>query len=165
MKKILTLVALTFLVSGCSSKNASISTVTHDFWTAQQQNRIEAAKSLTVKEDAKKTKLYEKIKIKTATFGDAKEDGDSATVPTRLYLKGDKDINEVNFDTSLDKTDKGWRVNMDGTKRSLYVAISKQVAGNMGKVFQEGLGGIENIKNVFGEFMEKFKDAIEKSQH
>ena len=165
MKKILTLMVLAFLASGCSQKSVSVATVTHEFWTAQQQDQLEKARSLTVKEDGKKTKLYEKIKIKTATFGDAKEDGKSATVPTKLYLTGDKDISEVDFTTALDKTDKGWRVNMDSTKRSLYTEISKQVAGNMGNVLKQGLGGIENIKTLMGDFMEKFKDAVEKSKH
>jgi hypothetical protein len=165
MKKILTLVVLAFLTNSCSQKSASIATVTHEFWTAQQQDQLEKARSLTVKEDAKKTKLYEKIKIKTATFGEATADKDSAKVPTKLYLTGDKDISEVDFTTALDKTDKGWRVNMDGTKRSLYTAISKQVAGNMGNVLKQGLGGLENIKTLFGDFMEKFKDAVEKSKH
>jgi hypothetical protein len=152
------------MMFGCSSKAVSVSTVTQEFWTAQQQDQLETAKRLTVKEDAKRTKLYEKIKIKTATFGDAKEDGDSATVPTKLYLKGDEDISEVDFTTKLDKTDKGWRINMDGTKRSLYLAVSKQVAGNMSNVLKEGFGGVENIKKVFGEFIENFKDVVEKSK-
>ena len=165
MKKYLILVVLSFMTIGCSSKNMSVSAVTQEFWTAQKQDRIEEAKKLTVKEDAKKTKLYEKIKIKTATFGDVKEDGDKATVPTKLYLKGDKDISEVDFETALNKTDKGWRVNMNGTKRSLYLAISKQVAGNMGNILKEGMGGIENIKDIFGDFIEKFKDIVEKSKH
>jgi hypothetical protein len=165
MKKILTLIILAFLTGGCSQKSVSVATVTHEFWTAQQQDQLEKARSLTVKEDAKKTKLYEKIKIKTATFGEATEDKNSAKVPTKLYLEGDKDISEVDFTTALDKTDKGWRVNMDSTKRSLYTALSKQVAGNMGNIFTKGLGGVENIKTLFGDFMEKFKDAVEKSKH
>ena len=162
MTKYLTLLFLSFLMFGCSSKNMSVSTVTQEFWTAQQQDRLDAAKKLTVKEDAKKTKLYEKIKIKTATFGEAKEDGDSAKVPTKLYLKGDKDISEVDFTTNLDKTDKGWRINMDSTKRSLYLAVSKQIAGNMSNVLKEGFDGVENIKKIFGEFIGNFKDIVEK---
>ena len=162
MTKYLTLLFLSFMMFGCSSKGVSVSTITQEFWTAQQQDRLETAKRLTVKEDAKKTKLYEKIKIKTATFGNAKEDGDSATVPTKLYLKGDKDISEVDFTTKLNKTDKGWRINMDSTKRSLYLALSKQVAGNLGNIFKESLDGVDNIKKVFGEFIKNFKDIVEK---
>ena len=162
MTKYLIPLFLSFLMFGCSSKNMSVSTVTQEFWTAQQQDRLDAAKKLTVKEDAKKTKLYEKIKIKTATFGEAKEDGDSAKVPTKLYLKGDKDISEVDFTTSLDKTDKGWRINMDSTKRSLYLAVSKQIADSMSNVLKEGFDGVENIKKIFGEFIGNFKDIVEK---
>jgi len=164
MKRYIIVLVLAFMVVGCSQKSISVSTVTHEFWTAQQQNQLEKARSLTVKEDAKKTKLYEKIKIKTATFGDVKEDGDSAKVPTKLYLKGDKDISELDFETALTKTDKGWRVNMDSTKRSLYIAVSKEVAGNMSNVLKESFGGVENIKNIFGEFIENFKDIVEKSK-
>ena len=164
MKKYFVLLALGFLISGCSSKNMSVSTVTQEFWTAQQQDRLSSAKKLTVKEDEKKTKIYEKIKIKTATFEAPKEDGDSATVPTKLYLKGDEDIKEVEFDTALSKTDKGWRVNMDSTKRSLYTAVSKQIAGNMSSVLKKGFGGVENIKKIFGEFIKEFKDVVEKSK-
>lgn len=163
MTKYITLLFLSFLMFGCSSKNMSVSTVTQEFWTAQQQNRLDTAKSLTVKEDAKKTKLYKKIQIKTATFGEAKEDGNSATVPTKLYLKGDKDIGEVDFTTTLNKTDRGWRVNMDSTKQSLYLAISKQVAGNLGNIFKDDLDGVDNIKTIFGEFIKNFKDVIENS--
>ncbi len=164
MTKYLTLLFLSFLMFGCSSKNMSVSTVTQEFWTAQQQDRLDAAKNLTVKEDAKKTKLYKKIKIKTATFGEVKEDGDSATVATKLYLKGDKDIGEVDFTTKLNKTDKGWRVNMDSTKRSLYLAVSKQVAGNLGNIFKDSLEGVDSIKTIFGEFIKNFKDVVENSK-
>jgi hypothetical protein len=163
MLKILSTLLLAFLFIGCSSKNMSPAAVTSEFWTAQQQNRIEAAKKLTVKEDEKKTQLYKKIKIKTATFGKTVENGNVATVPTKLYLKGDKNISEVDFDTKLDKTDKGWRVNMTSTKRNLYIAISKQVAGNLGNIFNESLGGVDNIKKIFGEFIKNFKDVIEKN--
>ncbi len=161
MTKYLTLLFLSFLMFGCSSKNMSVSTVTQEFWNAQKQDRIDTAKELTVKEDAKKTKLYEKIKIKSADFGKAKEDGNSATVPTKLYLKDDKDIGAVDFTTSLSKTDKGWRVNMDKTKRSLYLALSKQVAGNLGNIFKESLEGVDSVKTIFGEFIKNFKDIIE----
>ena len=165
MKRYIIVLVLAFMVVGCSQKSMSVSTVTHEFWTAQQQNQLEKARSLTVKEDAKKTKLYEKIKIKTVTFGKVKEEKNHAKVPTKLYLKGDKDISEVDFTTTLNKTDKGWKVNMDSTKRSLYVALSKQVAGNLGSIFKEGLGGVDSIKTLFGDFIEKFKDAVEKSKH
>ncbi len=164
MVKYLILIFLSFMVIGCSSKNMSVSSVTQEFWTAQQQERISVAKKLTVKEDEKKTKLYEKIKIKTAIFEEPKEDGDSAIVPTKLYLKGDDDIKEVEFDTALTKTDNGWRVNMDTTKRNLYLALSKQIAENMSSVLKKGLGGVENIKKIFGDFINEFKDVVEKSK-
>jgi len=163
MLKILSVLLFTLLFLGCSAKNMSPASVTSEFWTAQQQNQIDAAKKLTVKEDEKKTKLYKKIKIKTATFGKTVENGDVATVPTKLYLKGDKNLSEVEFDTKLEKTDKGWRVNMTSTKRNLYFAISKQVAGNLGNIFNESLGGVDNIKNIFGEFIKNFKDIVEKN--
>jgi hypothetical protein len=163
MKRYMTVFVLAFMMFGCSSKNMTVASVTQEFWTAQKQNQIEAAKRLTVKEDEKKTKLYEKIKIKTAIFGDVKEENNKATVPTKLYLKGDKDVSEVEFETTLNKTDKGWRVNMDSTKRSLYFAISKQVAGNLGNIFKKNFDGVDNIKKIFGEFIKNFKDVVEKN--
>ena len=164
MTKYLTLLLLSFMMFGCSSKSMSVSTVTQEFWRAQQQDRIDAAKQLTVKEDIKKTTLYKKIRIKSADFGKAKEDGNSVTVPTKLYLKDDKNIGAVDFTTKLNKTDHGWRVNMTDTKRSLYIAISKQVAGNFGNIFKDSLGEVDSIKTIFGEFIKNFKDVIENSQ-
>lgn len=161
MIRIFSLLFLSFFMAACSSKSLSPTSVSKEFWDAQRDNRIEAAKKLTVKEDAAKTRLYKKIEIKTAEFGKAKERENRATVPTTLYLKSANDISEVSFTTVLNQTDKGWRINMSETKRNLYFAISKQVAGNLGAIFKESLGGVDNIKTIFGEFIESFKDIIE----
>lgn len=155
MIKFLTLTLFIFMFFGCSAKNMTPATVSKEFWTAQKQNRIESAKQLTVKESTSKTTLYEKIKIRSVDFGEVKEDKSHATVATKLYLKGDKNIKEVDFLTSLDKTDKGWRVNMSKTKRSLYLKIGEQVTGDFGSLF-------ENFRDVFSDFIENFKDIVEK---
>ncbi len=162
--KLLTLILSIFLIFGCSPKSLSPIAVSDDFWTAQKHENIQRAKSFTVKEDTKKTTLYQKIKIKAVDFGETKKSENQAEVATKLYLKGDKDINEVNFLTKLNKTDKGWKVNMSETKKSLYFAISKQVAGNFGKMLKDELGSIDGIKDIFGDIFEGFKQIIDKSQ-
>lgn len=155
MAKFLLLTFLIFVFFGCSSKNVSPATISKDFWKAQKDNEIEKAKQLTVKESTSKTTLYKKIKIKAVDLKEVKEDGKRATIETKLYLKGDKDIDEVLFLTVLDKTDKGWRVNMNETKKNLYVEIGKQVTGDFGSLF-------ENFKDVFEDFIKDFKDIVEK---
>ncbi len=155
MAKFLLLIFLTFSFFGCSSKNVSPQTISKDFWKAQKQNNIEDAKKLTVKESTSKTSLYKKIKIKAVDFGEVKEDSKNASILTKLYLKGDKDIDEVQFLTVLDKTDKGWRVNMSSTKRNLYLEIGKQVTGDFGSLF-------ENFKDVFENLIKDFQDIVEK---
>jgi uncharacterized protein YaiL (DUF2058 family) len=146
-------------MTGCSSKNLSPASVSKEFWDAQKQNRIEQARLLTIKEDTKKTQLYKKIRIKSVDFAKVNEGETHATIPTKLYLKGDNKIQSVEFDTKLDKTDKGWRINMTDTKRSLYFAISKQVTGNFGESLKENL---EGIGNILKDVMENFKEMIEK---
>jgi len=163
MIKIVSIVLLGLLTVGCSSKNVSPASVSKDFWVAQKQERLEEAKRLTVKEDIKKTTLYKKIKIKSVEFGDVKEDGKKATVATKLHLKDDKDISEVDFLTKLSYTDKGWRINMSKTKQSLYFAIGEQVTGNLGNILKESLGDLENFKELFDDFLDKFKQTIEKN--
>ncbi len=155
MARFLLLIFLTFVFFGCSSKNISPATISKDFWKAQKQNDIEYAKKLTVKESTSKTTLYKKIKIKAVDIGEIKEDKNTATITTKLYLKGDKDIDEVEFLTVLDKTDKGWRVNMSHTKRNLYLEIGKQVTGDFGSMF-------ENFKDVFENLIKDFQDIVEK---
>ncbi len=155
MTRFLLLIFLTFAFFGCSSKNISPQTISKDFWKAQKDNEIEKAKKLTVKESTSKTTLYKKIKIKAVDLEKVKKDEKKATIKTKLYLKGDKDIDEVIFLTVLDKTDKGWRVNMSETKKNLYVEIGKQVTGDFGSLF-------ENFKDVFEDFIKDFKDIVEK---
>jgi hypothetical protein len=155
MARFLLLTFLAFVFFGCSSKNISPATISKDFWKAQKQNDIEYAKKLTVKESTSKTTLYKKIKIKAVDFSEVKEDENRATIATKLYLKGDKDIDEVEFLTVLDKTDKGWRVNMSSTKRNLYLEIGKQVTGDFGSMF-------ENFKDVFENLIKDFQDIVEK---
>ncbi len=155
MARFLLLTFLAFVFFGCSSKNISPATISADFWKAQKQNDIEDAKKLTVKESTSKTTLYKKIKIKAVDFGEIKEDKNRATIETKLYLKGDKDIDEVEFLTVLDKTDKGWRVNMHNTKKNLYLEIGKQVTGDFGSMF-------ENFKDVFENLIKDFQDIVEK---
>ncbi|MCH9813902.1 MAG: hypothetical protein K0U47_08175 [Epsilonproteobacteria bacterium] len=161
MVKTVSLLLLVFLMGACSSKSLSPAMVSQEFWEAQRDNKIETAQKLTVKEDTQKTTLYKKIQIKTAKFGEAIEKENRATVPTTLYLKNDSHIDKVEFPTTLSNTDKGWRINMDKTKKDLYFAISKQVVGNFGTIVKEGLGDVEKVKNLFGEFIETFKETIE----
>ncbi len=164
MRVFLLLIFFMLSIVGCSSKNVSPATVTKDFWIAQKQERVKEASKLTISGDIKKTKLYEKIKIKAVDIKEVQEDKNRASVPTILYLKGDKDIGEVEFLTELNRTDKGWRVNMTDTKRNLYFAISKQVGGNLGTILKSGLEGLESFKEIFGDFIEQFKRVIEKEQ-
>ncbi len=159
--RLLILTLSIFILFGCSSKSLSPIAVSDDFWDAQKHEDIQRAKKFTVREDTKKTTLYEKIKIKAVDFGEAKESGNRAEVATKLYLKGDENIEKVDFFTKLDKTDKGWKVNMSETKKSLYFAISKQVAGNLGDILKKELSGIDKI---FGDIFEGFKQIIDKSQ-
>lgn len=159
MTKYIIILILLFFIQGCSSKSLSPLSVSKEFWVAQKQERINIAKQLTIKEDAKKTKLYKKIKIRSIDYGEVKEDKDRATIATKLYLKGHKNIKEVDFSTELEKTDKGWRVNMDKTKKSLYFAISKKVTGNFGEILIDNL---EGLSDILKDAMENFKEIIEK---
>lgn len=163
MKTLLLLLMMLLFITGCSTKNLSPESVTKYFWQAQQQQRVEEAKKFTVKEDTEKTTLYEKIKIKSVDFGEVKESDTKASVATKLYLKDDE-VPEIDFLTKLDKTDKGWRVNMSDTKRSLYVAIGKQYTGSFGDILKDSLEGMESLKELFGDFFESFKTIIENNQ-
>ncbi len=156
------------LFAGCASKTDQPSGVAYDFWLAEKAQEPNKAAKLTLKEDMEAAKLHTKIKIADVKFDDPIIKGDEATVPTTLVLKDFSPLSHdkatVSFETKMQKSDKGWRVNMFETKKALYLAVGKSYAQTLGKDFantvQQALGDSGEIQSIFKQLIQGIQKAI-----
>jgi len=88
-----------------------------------------------------------------------------------MYLEGmlskkKKDEIEIEFDTKLVKTDTGWKVDLDETKKGLYIETAKKFSTGLGsQIFskiKEGLGDLKGLQGVFEEMIDGLKKSLEK---
>jgi len=169
MKYLSLLPILLLLIGGCASKTDRPTGVAYDFWLAEKAHKPDKAAKLTLKEDPETAKLHKKIKIADVKFDDPVIKGDDATVPTTLVLKDFSPLSHdkatVSFETKMQKTDKGWRVDMFETKKAFYLAVGKSYAQTLGKDFantvQQALGDGEQIQSVFKELIKGLKKSIQ----
>ena len=169
--KIISLLFIALFFTNCSTKKLSPSNVTDYFWVAQQESKLEDAKKFVRDDDKQNVALQKFITIKYFTFSDAIVDGDTATVPTRMYLesilsKKEKDQVMVNFNTALEKTEDGWKVNLVETKKNLYIETAKMFYSGFGvglfNKMQESLGDLQGLQDIFKEMVEGMKKSLEK---
>ena len=172
MIKIISLLFIALFFTNCSTKKLSPANVTNYFWSAQQEAELEDAKKFVRQKDQKYIALQKNIKIKRFTFKDVIQDGDTATVPTKLYLEGifskaQKDQVEIDFDTRLEKTDDGWKVNLTETKKALYLEttkkFSKGIGANILKIVQDRMGDFRDIQGIMEEMVDSMKKTLEKN--
>ncbi len=171
MIKFISLLFIALLFTNCSTKNLSPVNVTDYFWTAQQEKKLDDAKKFVRERDSKNVALQKSIKIKRFTFQDAKIDGDEATVPTTMYLEGmfskkRKDEVQVDFDTYLQKTDDGWKVNLTETKKALYIEVAKRFTKGLGagilSEIQNKMGDLKQFQSIFEEMIQGMKKSLGK---
>ena len=171
MIKQLFLLALTLFLANCASKSLSPATVTDYFWTAQKEQKLDDAKKFVRENDKKNITLKKTIKVKRYTFSDAVIDKDTAIVPTKIYLDGflstdKKDQIEIAFNTNLDKTDDGWKVNLAETKKALYIEAAKKFSKSIGSgilgEFKKRVGDFKELQGIFKELVEDMSKSLKK---
>jgi len=170
MIRVIPLLLIALFFTNCSTKHLSPVNVSDYFWTAQQENKLDDAKKFVRKNDKKNIALQKTIHIKRFTFKDAQIDWDEATVPTTLYLealfsKKRKDQIEINFDTFVEKTDDGWKVNFEETKKALYIETAKKFSKDLGKgIFseiQKKMDDFKEFQNIFKEMIDSMKKSLQ----
>ena len=156
-------VAVAFLVvAGCGG-GASPEKVAQGFWDAVTASDTEGVKTYIRKADYK---MVQEKKGKdsglaegTIELGAAEIDGDNATVPATLSMKG----KTYEIDTMLVREDGVWKVNLDSTMDSMMQAMMGTTMEALQKGMQEGMkkmgeammeGMKEGMKNM-GEEMKK----------
>ena len=171
MIKLLFLVFIAFFFTNCSTKNLSPLNVSDYFWSAQQSQKLDDAKKFVREVDKKNIALQKGIKIKSAKFEKAIVDGDTATVPTKLTIEGilskaKKDEVLLSFDTKLDNTKEGWKVNLAETKKLLYIETAKTLSKGLGdeilKQLQERMGDFKQFQSIFEEMLSGMKKSLQK---
>ncbi len=171
MMRFIPLLLLALFLTNCSTKHLSPVNVTDYFWTAQQAKKLDDAKKFVRESDAKNVALQKSIKIKRFTFQDANIDGDEAIVPTRMYLEGmfskkRKDEVQIDFDTYVDKTDSGWKVNLTETKKALYIEVAKRFTKGLGagilSEIQNKMGDLKQFQSIFEEMIQGMKKSLGK---
>jgi hypothetical protein len=171
MIKVFLLLFITFFFTNCSTKNLSPINVSDYFWEAQQEAKLDDAKKFVREKDKKNVALQSNIKIRKFTFLDAKVEGDIAIVPTKMYLqsiisKDKKDQIEVDFDTQLEKTKDGWKVNLAKTKEALYLETAKKFSKGLGaeilQKLQEKMGDFKKFQGVLVEMVDGMKKSLQK---
>ena len=169
MKYIAIVGAALILLGGCASKTDKPSGVAYDFWLAEKANEPAKAAKLTLKEDTDATRLHDKIKIADLKFDDPDIAGDEASIPTTLILRDFSPISHdqaaVSFETKMQKSEKGWRVDMPETKKAFYLAIGKSYAQTLGKDFtntvKQALGDGKQIQSIFKQLIQGIQKAVE----
>ncbi len=170
MIKIVSLFFMALLLNNCSSKNLSPTNVSDYFWSAQKEKHLDDAKKFVRPQDQKNIALQKSIKIKRFTFEKASVQKDSALVPTKMFLQSflakdsDRDV-EIDFDTTLEKTDDGWKVNLSKTKEALYIETAKKFSkgvgiGILGKL-QDKMQDFQKFQGVLHEIAESMKKSLE----
>jgi hypothetical protein len=171
MIKIISLLFIALFFTNCSTKNLSPTNVSDYFWEAQQETKLDDAKKFVREKDKKNIALQRNIKIKRFTFSEAVEGKESAKVPTKMYLqsilsKDEKDEIEVDFDTVLEKTKEGWKVNLVKTKEALYLETAKKFSKGLGaeilQKLQEKMGDFKKFQGILEEMVDGMKKSLKK---
>lgn len=171
MIKVVSLLFIALFFTNCSTKNLSPTNVSDYFWEAQQKTKLDDAKKFVREKDKKNIALQRNIKIKRFTFGEAVEEKNIATIPTKMYLqsiisKDEKDQIEVDFNTALEKTKDGWKVNLVKTKEALYLETAKKFSKGLGaeilQKLQDKMGDFKKFQEVLIEMMDGMKKSLKK---
>jgi hypothetical protein len=171
MIRSLSIFFLALFLTNCSTKHLSPVNVSDYFWAAQQEKKLEDAKKFVREDDKKNVALQKSIHIKRFSFSDAKVDGDEAVVPTTMYLEGmfskkRKDEVEIAFNTYLQETKDGWKVNVKETKKALYIETAKKFTKGLGagifSEIKEKMGDFKEFQSIFEEMINGMKKSLGK---
>ncbi len=168
MKKIiLSSILLSSLFIGCATKAVTPIEVTKSFWKAEKKENFQEAKNFSFGADQDDVKLHKSIQIEDFKIGAFKQEGDKAEVKTTLFLNNPINYNaqkimKVDFNTTLLKNKKEWKVDIDSTKRSLYAESAKQFSVDIFSTLQDRLGDFNVLKKAFEKVINDIKENIEK---
>ena len=162
------LIILTF--TACSTKKLNPSNVSDYFWTAQKSRDYHDAKKFVRPDDTKDVELQHAIKIKRYTLSSPQIKSKTlAYVPTTLYLEGffkndpSSDV-KVDFDTILNLTDEGWRVNMKETRRALYIKTMQAFGRGLGKgladKLKDSIQEADEFKTIFKDILKNMANSV-----
>ncbi len=138
----LTVAALVFVV-GCAAGDDPADT-TEQFFQAMKDNDFEKGKELVTKDsikDMKEPKDDEKIDMTDLTIGDAKVDGDKATVPTSFKVDG----KEVKLDTVLVKEEGAWKIDAGATMSAMVQGMMGDAMKGMGDAMKDAKDAMKGM--------------------
>ena len=170
MRQYITILLIILSFTACSTKKLNPSNVSDYFWSAQKVRDYKDAKKFVRPSDGDDVKIQSAIKIKNYSLGSAKIKSETlAYVPTTLYLEGffkndsSSDV-RVDFDTILNRTDKGWRVNMKETRRALYIKAMQAFGRGLGRGLADKLKGslqeADEFKDIFKDILKNMADSV-----
>jgi len=153
------LVVAVVIIAGCNSGSGDPKAVLGQFFDALSKNDMVAARKLAtadsksmldlmemgMKTDNKETEKYDKKKLE---FGEAKIEGDKATVPVKEIVGGET----INY--TLKKESGAWKVAFDKTSI---------MSMGMDKMKEEGINVTDSLDNVMDELKKIDMDSLKKS--
>ncbi len=151
---------------GCATKKAiTPKEITKSFWQAEKKENFKTAQKFSFGADEEDVKLHKTIQIKDFKIGNFTQEGDKAEVKTTLFLQNPitetiKDQLKVDFNTTLLKDKKEWKVDIDETKRSLYAESAKQFSVDIFSTIKDKLGNLEILKNAFEKVIKEVAKDI-----
>ncbi len=193
ISKIMVLVMAVALIAGCGrfnfgSKGGDPKAVAEKFWNAAKSGKADDVKDLVTK--ASFNGMKDKKDAGSAkgeyTLGDAKIDGEKATIPTTMKDQGFT----MKMQTVLVKEDGSWKVDVDQTMMSALAGAFESLGSAMGegmkgmgeglgkavgegtkaieesaKGMQEGVKGMaEGLGKAMGEGMKGFAEGMKEAQ-
>ncbi len=153
------LIFVVWLMVGCSMKNMSPVDVADAFWEAQSTNNLQNAQKLVMPDQEQNVRIDKRIKIVGYRVDQPNITENGAVVPTLLRV--DNPVNSsgkkslyIPFNTYLVESGDGWKVDVDRTKRSLYLESTKLYSKELSTKILEKFRG---FKEIFREIIDGLK--------
>ena len=155
-------IALTLVLSSCN-QTESPSGISKQFWKAVQERDMESAKLVASWDTVDYLKYLNTEKLRPERFelGEQMVGESRAEVETVLFTsKPGKPGIKLPGVTVLEKTDKGWRVNVKKSMTSVVKYSANNVFDQLNGLMQEGIKGLDE---TFSDAMNELGSTLEES--
>lgn len=125
--KLLLILLVFTLITGCSTTPLTPSQTAQNFWAAALADDSETASRYVTKDSETELELIQSdINNATVSFGEIRIKSNLASIETSLEYEQSDDANNAIFTTYLQREDKYWRVDLVETNKSLKKSKEKR---------------------------------------
>ncbi|MEQ8763317.1 MAG: DUF4878 domain-containing protein [Planctomycetota bacterium] len=150
------LLSVSALFGACAGAGDDPADTTEAFFQAMKDGDFEKGKELVTADSVKEfegSNKDEKFEMADLTIGEAKVDGDKATVPTSFKVEGQK----FSFDAQLRKEEGAWKIDAKPTME----AMMSQFTGAINDAMK---GAADQLKDAKDKANQAAEDAMKKMQ-